>query len=102
MHPNWACNLRDQCTAAGVPFFFKQWGEWIALDQDKVKRFPRGRPGEYPDDKYISWDGTTTPVHAPALSAYLVRKVGKARAGRLLDDAIWDQIPAAAAGVGAC
>ena len=26
MHPDWARSLRDQCTAAGVPFF-KQWGE---------------------------------------------------------------------------
>ena len=28
MHPDWARSLRDQCVAAGVPFFFKQWGEW--------------------------------------------------------------------------
>ena len=27
MHPAWARSLRDQCAAAGVPFFFKQWGE---------------------------------------------------------------------------
>jgi protein gp37 len=27
MHPDWARSLRDQCTAAGVPFLFKQWGE---------------------------------------------------------------------------
>lgn len=27
MHINWARGLRDQCAAAGVPFFFKQWGE---------------------------------------------------------------------------
>jgi protein gp37 len=26
MDPQWAHDLRDQCTAAGVPFFFKQWG----------------------------------------------------------------------------
>jgi protein gp37 len=26
MHPDWARGLRDQCVAAGVPFFFKQWG----------------------------------------------------------------------------
>ncbi|WP_084536246.1 DUF5131 family protein [Nocardia yamanashiensis] len=26
MHPDWARDLRDQCDAAGVPFFFKQWG----------------------------------------------------------------------------
>lgn len=28
MHPDWARSLRDQCKVAGVPFFFKQWGEW--------------------------------------------------------------------------
>ena len=28
MHPDWARSVRDQCRAAGVPFFFKQWGEW--------------------------------------------------------------------------
>lgn len=27
MHPQWARDVRDQCAAAGVPFFFKQWGE---------------------------------------------------------------------------
>jgi len=26
MHPDWARSLRDQCAAASVPFFFKQWG----------------------------------------------------------------------------
>lgn len=28
MHPDWARSIRDQCDAAGVPFFFKQWGEY--------------------------------------------------------------------------
>lgn len=38
MHPDWARSLRDQCAAAGVPFFFKQWGVWqpgSALDFDR-------------------------------------------------------------------
>ncbi|WP_297827784.1 phage Gp37/Gp68 family protein [uncultured Desulfovibrio sp.] len=26
MHPDWARTLRDQCAAAGVPFYFKGWG----------------------------------------------------------------------------
>ena len=26
MDPGWVVDLRDQCVAAGVPFFFKQWG----------------------------------------------------------------------------
>ena len=28
MHPDWARDLRDQCAAAEVAFFFKQWGAW--------------------------------------------------------------------------
>jgi len=33
MHPDWIRSIRDQCAAAGVmqggvPFLFKQWGEW--------------------------------------------------------------------------
>ena len=28
MHPQWARDLRDQCAEAGVPFLFKEWGEW--------------------------------------------------------------------------
>ena len=26
MKPEWACEVRDQCVAQDVPFFFKQWG----------------------------------------------------------------------------
>lgn len=29
MHPFWVRSIRDQCVAANVPFFFKQWGEWV-------------------------------------------------------------------------
>jgi protein gp37 len=32
MHPDWARTLRNQCAAAGVPFFFKQWGDFKELD----------------------------------------------------------------------
>lgn len=30
-HPDWLRSLRDQCAGAGVPFFFKQWGEWLPV-----------------------------------------------------------------------
>lgn len=30
-HPDWFRSLRDQCAAAGVPFLFKQWGEWAPV-----------------------------------------------------------------------
>ena len=31
MSPDWARSLRDQCAAAGVPYLFKQWGEWLPM-----------------------------------------------------------------------
>ena len=31
-HPDWFKSIRDQCKATGVPFLFKQWGEWAPLD----------------------------------------------------------------------
>lgn len=42
MHPAWARSLRDQAQAAGVPFLFKQWGEY---DQDgrRVGKHTAGR-----------------------------------------------------------
>jgi len=33
MRPDWARLLRDQCAAAGVAFFFKQWGEFSYPNQ---------------------------------------------------------------------
>ncbi|HUU59671.1 MAG TPA: DUF5131 family protein, partial [Phycisphaerae bacterium] len=31
MHPAWVRRIRDDCQAAGVPFFFKSWGEWSPI-----------------------------------------------------------------------
>jgi hypothetical protein len=33
MHPDWVENLQSECYEAGVPFFFKQWGEWLPINQ---------------------------------------------------------------------
>lgn len=32
MHPEWARHLREHCRKAKTPFFFKQHGEWAAID----------------------------------------------------------------------
>jgi protein gp37 len=29
MHPNWVRFLKNQCESFNVPFFFKQWGQWL-------------------------------------------------------------------------
>lgn len=38
MHPDWVRSLRDQCQSAGVPFFFKQWGEYNSEGERVGKR----------------------------------------------------------------
>lgn len=73
MNPDWARSLRDQCQAAGVPFFFKQWGEWA----------PYGR-GRLDSSLLVDRSALDTP--------YI--KVGKKLAGRLLDGRTWDEVPA--------
>lgn len=48
MNPDWPRSLRDQCSAAGVPFHFKQWGEWAPRPVGRVHdsyRWPI-HPGE--------------------------------------------------------
>lgn len=37
MHPDWVRQLRDECAAAGVPFLFKQWGNWTDLSDIEPK-----------------------------------------------------------------
>lgn len=39
MHPDWVRALRDQCAAAGVPFFFKQWGKWLPFGQQNSEGY---------------------------------------------------------------
>jgi protein gp37 len=76
MHPDWVRSLRDQCAAANVPFFFKQWGEWV--DQADV-------PGEWYDHYDVL--GRTEPG---------VVRVGKKKAGRVLDGREHNAYPEAA------
>lgn len=75
MHPDWARSLRDPCEAAGVPFFFKQWGEWRTLGEDEV------------------WDGGKVPVHIWIDGISRAVHIGKRAAGRLLDGREWNEMP---------
>lgn len=59
MHPDWARSLRDQCVAAGVPFHFKQWGEYRPpIDGDETgepyARVGKSRAGRELDGR--TWD----------------------------------------------
>jgi protein gp37 len=56
--PSWVRDLRDRCAVAGVPFFFKQWGEWAPApdgnSRQKMARRGRRAAGRLIDGR--SWD----------------------------------------------
>jgi protein gp37 len=80
MHPAWVYSLRDQCNAAGVPFLFKQWGEW------KHMGYSASEPGPDPPD------GVVLEAADPRWRPYMW-KIGKKRAGRVLNTRTWDEFP---------
>lgn len=44
MHPDWVRSIRDQCAAAGVPFFFKQMDKKQTIPPDlMIREFPDAR-----------------------------------------------------------
>ena len=65
MHPDWVRSLRDQCAAAGVPFFFKQWGD--------VREYGSALPG------------------SPWIEAG--HNIQEKKGGRILDGRTWDEMP---------
>lgn len=75
MRPGWVRDLREQCDSAGTPFLFKQWGEW----------HPCGR---FPSP--ITFTAGQTLTVDPASN---MARIGKKRAGRLLDGVLHDAYP---------
>jgi protein gp37 len=93
MHPDWARSLSDQCQAAGVPFFFKQWGEWGFSGGH-----PIGTPGAFyilgNDNLPISVQVDKYPRPFDSFGSCVLEKLGKKKAGRLLDGREWNEFPA--------
>lgn len=92
MHPSWVRSLRDQCANAGVPFLFKQWGEWTP--GENVER-TRGTV----DTAFLWEDGWTIhPLNLATDHGHVddqpdLYRVGKKAAGRHLDGRIHDDFP---------
>lgn len=88
MHPEWARSLRDQAQAAGVAFFFKQWGDWAP---EGTGAFLDWHPEMEEDDprwRNVESNPNKLETYVPCYRA------GKAKAGRLLDGREWDEVPA--------
>lgn len=106
-HPDWFRSLRDQCAAAMVPFFFKQWGEWWEVGHDLHEDnkpvqidVDSGEADEWfsKGDQLIAADGhifnsfDTMPMNTPCR---LMTRIGKKAAGRTLDGRTHDDYPEA-------
>ena len=78
MHPDWARSLRDQCQVAGTPYFFKQHGAWLHESQ-------------FVTDEQR--DRGLSSKRCNAGDGYQFIRIGKKRAGRLLDGRTWDEMP---------
>ena len=96
MHPDWARSLRDQCQAAGVAFHFKQWGEWeTALDREQDDPDWRADYSrKFADHGPTRWINLAGGGGFHGERFHVMRRVGKASAGRLLDGRTWDEMPA--------
>lgn len=79
MHPDWARSIRDQCAAAGVAFFFKQWGAWGATANIGFGDTPNAKTHVFRTGRTFDTLGGPVPYGIE------MRRVGKKRAGRLLD-----------------
>jgi protein gp37 len=88
MHPDWARSLRDQCQAAGVAYFFKQWGEYAPAPWDNPK-----------PALAVCADGTHVVAQIGHVLGFreadevCMERMGKHAAGRLLDGREWNEAP---------
>lgn len=88
MHPTWARSLRDQCAAAGVPFLFKQHGEWAPAQEGRsILGKTLILQGAAPFSDRPKWHRFEDGQH--------MAKIGKRAAGRELDGQKHDGFPVA-------
>lgn len=86
MHPDWARSIRDQCIAAKVPFFFKQWGAWRdrrsgdPATGEMLRMTNCGRNGQ---DLANAEDGGDV----------WMQRLGKKAASNILDGRTWVEMP---------
>lgn len=101
MHPQWVRDIRDQCAAAGVPFWFKSFGAYEAIcdyygQDDELREWALDAPHVFVTLRGTIWHvgtrGTKQPHDGqPPFGTWIMQKVG--RAGRLLDGREYNEVP---------
>lgn len=92
MHPDWARDIRDQCEAAGVPFFFKQWGNNVPAEL--LADDPRPEPWRlWQNAAAPKWAFAELGVDRKSLPPVTFHNVGKRANGRLLDGREHNDMP---------
>lgn len=99
-NPDWFRSLRDQCVAAEVSFFFKQWGEWapgvaFGMREDGPVSDSKGNVRDWMN-RYVTCEDRADRVRSHSFTQHatnLVYRVGKARAGATLDGREWREMP---------
>ena len=107
MHPHWARKLRNDSNAAGVSFFFKQWGEWAPYGGDVCNGFQgvdamkweHFQSPFYADRNTSSGEPSRGNVVRRNAETMLIDRqemvrMGKHKAGRLLDGVEHNALPA--------
>lgn len=102
MNPAWPRSLRDQCNAAGVPFHFKQWGEWAPSSaapgeqahplnhKDRVNTTAIATP-----DGLVRISAVRNYTDAERAQGTEMFHLSKKDNGRHLDGRTWDEFPQA-------
>lgn len=97
MHPAWVESIRDQCQEAGVPFFFKQFGNWCPAQHRSPAYLER-----HHESVVVSSDGSTSTAeggsellqfcraHKDSIPVY---NVGKKESGRTLTGKTYSEFP---------
>ncbi|MDB5095563.1 MAG: hypothetical protein JWO85_3664 [Candidatus Eremiobacteraeota bacterium] len=80
MHPAWVRDVQDRCAWDNIPFFFKQWGRWAPVGDDRDVR-EASKTLVIGDNPMMDQDD-------------IVFGFSKASAGRMIDGRTWDEFPA--------
>lgn len=85
LHPDWVRDIQKQCEGHNIPFFFKQWGEWLPINQqDPAITLP---------DKMKGWTEPEKSGWTDPENRQLWLKAGTDKSGHLLDGKSYREFP---------